>query len=90
MSGSRVHFSHWRVITAVTCLIIWLALLTVVDGSHGIAQNSDTSRALQSLTEMTVDPPSSQPREQLGMELKSGKAPVDVLVIDHVEPPMEN
>jgi uncharacterized protein (TIGR03435 family) len=29
-------------------------------------------------------------REQLGLELKSGKAPVDVLVIDHVEPPTEN
>lgn len=29
-------------------------------------------------------------KEQLGLELKAGKAPVDVLVIDHVEAPTEN
>jgi uncharacterized protein (TIGR03435 family) len=29
-------------------------------------------------------------REQLGLKLESGKAPVDVLVIDHVERPSEN
>lgn len=29
-------------------------------------------------------------KEQLGLELKSGKAPVDVLVIDHVDPPTDN
>lgn len=29
-------------------------------------------------------------KEQLGLELKSGKAPVDVLVIDHIDPPTEN
>ena len=29
-------------------------------------------------------------REQLGLELKSAKAPVEVLVIDHVEKPSEN
>jgi uncharacterized protein (TIGR03435 family) len=29
-------------------------------------------------------------KEQLGLELKSGKAPVDVLVIDHIEPLTEN
>ena len=29
-------------------------------------------------------------KEQLGLELKSGKAPVDVLVIDHIDRPTEN
>lgn len=29
-------------------------------------------------------------KEQLGLELKSGKGPVDVLVIDHMDPPGEN
>ncbi len=29
-------------------------------------------------------------KEQLGLELKSGKAPVDVLVIDHIDQPTEN
>lgn len=29
-------------------------------------------------------------KEQLGLELKSGKAQVDVLVIDHIDPPTEN
>jgi len=29
-------------------------------------------------------------KEQLGLKLKSEKAPVDVLVIDHVEPPSPN
>jgi uncharacterized protein (TIGR03435 family) len=29
-------------------------------------------------------------KEQLGLELKSGKAPIDVLVIDHIEPSTEN
>ena len=29
-------------------------------------------------------------QEQLGLKLKSTKAPVDVLVIDHVEHPTEN
>ena len=29
-------------------------------------------------------------KEQLGLELKSGEAPVDVLVIDHVDAPTEN
>ena len=28
--------------------------------------------------------------EQLGLKLESGKAPIDVLVIDHVERPSEN
>lgn len=29
-------------------------------------------------------------KDQLGLELKSGKAAVDVLVIDHIDPPTEN
>ena len=29
-------------------------------------------------------------KEQLGLELKSSKGPVDVLVIDHIDPPTEN
>ena len=29
-------------------------------------------------------------REQLGLELRPGKGPVDVLVIDHIEKPTEN
>jgi uncharacterized protein (TIGR03435 family) len=29
-------------------------------------------------------------REQLGLKLESAKAPVEILVIDHVEQPSEN
>ncbi|HMG84822.1 MAG TPA: TIGR03435 family protein [Terracidiphilus sp.] len=29
-------------------------------------------------------------KEQLGLELKSSKGPVDVLVVDHIDPPTEN
>ncbi len=29
-------------------------------------------------------------KEQFGLELKSGKGPVEVLVIDHIDPPTEN
>ena len=29
-------------------------------------------------------------KDQLGLELKSGKAPVDVLVVDHMDPPTQN
>jgi uncharacterized protein (TIGR03435 family) len=29
-------------------------------------------------------------REQLGIQLQSGKAPVDVIVVDHVEKPSAN
>jgi uncharacterized protein (TIGR03435 family) len=46
MSGSRVHFSPWRVISAVTCPIIWFALLTVASGSRADAQHSDSPGAL--------------------------------------------
>jgi uncharacterized protein (TIGR03435 family) len=44
----------------------------------------------------TVSPPDAGPsvftalKEQLGLELKSSKAPVDVLVIDHIDSPTEN
>ena len=43
-----------------------------------------------------IDPASLEPaiamalEEQLGLKLESGKAPLDILVIDHVERPSEN
>jgi uncharacterized protein (TIGR03435 family) len=45
MSGSHVHSSHMRVITAVTCPIIWIALLTVVYRIQAIGQSSESPRA---------------------------------------------
>ncbi|MGC1422034.1 MAG: TIGR03435 family protein [Terracidiphilus sp.] len=56
---------------------------------------SDDARSGVPNTE-TVSVPDAGPsvftalKEQLGLELKSSKAPVDVLVIDHIDPPSEN
>src|ERR1700750_1363077 len=50
MSGSRVHFLPWRVITAVTCPTIWFTLFTFVGGSRADAQNSDWPAVLPQLT----------------------------------------
>ena len=123
MSGSRVHFSPWRVITAVTSHN-GIATIKISSSSHAITdlveilpryvgrvvvdQTGLRGNFTVGLRFSAEDSPSSPgtttnspveergtsiftaPREQLGLELKSGKAPVDVLVIDHVELPTEN
>jgi uncharacterized protein (TIGR03435 family) len=52
----------------------------------------DTGPMMFNGTALNADAPSLQTavREQLGMRLESGRAPVDVVVIDRVTPPTEN
>ncbi len=62
-----------------------ISLKFAPDDSRAAVPNSDTSSA-----------PDSGPsvftalKEQLGLELKSDKGQVDILVIDHIDPPSEN
>ena len=47
MSGSRVHFSLCRVVTAVTPMIVWSALFAVFACTSANAQNSERPRDLR-------------------------------------------
>ena len=47
MTGSRVHFSQRRVITAVTSMIVSTASLAVLGRTSAVAQNSDGTREFQ-------------------------------------------
>jgi uncharacterized protein (TIGR03435 family) len=70
---------------------------TGLEGNYTISLKfaADDARSGLPNTE-TVSPPDAGPsvftalKEQLGLELKSSKAAVDVLVIDHLDPPTEN
>jgi len=70
---------------------------TGLEGNYTISLKfaADDARSGLPNTE-TVSAPDAGPsvftalKEQLGLELKSSKAAVDVLVIDHIDPPTEN
>lgn len=70
---------------------------TGLEGNYTISLKfaADDARSGVPNTE-TVSAPDAGPsvftalKEQLGLELKSSKAAVDVLVIDHIDPPTEN
>ena len=57
---------------------------TALEGSYGITLSFSRSN--------TDDAPSifTAVQEQLGLKLEPGKAPVDLLVIDHIEKPGAN
>jgi len=63
-----------------------LALHFALDDSRASIAASGLSEAAQDMGPSVF----TAVKEQLGLELKSGKAPVDVLVIDHIAPPTED
>jgi uncharacterized protein (TIGR03435 family) len=63
-----------------------LALHFASDDSRAVNPDSDSSGAAQDTGPSVF----TAIKEQLGLELKSGKAQVDVLVIDSIDPPTEN
>jgi uncharacterized protein (TIGR03435 family) len=65
--------------------IYTISLTFTPDDSRSALPNPDTTSAADAGPSVFT-----ALKEQLGLELKSSKGPVDVLVVDHVDPPTEN